>query len=100
MDIRGTRDADFAVLDVSLLAENPPGSSCGQNLPDAPTWGPWVGRRTVRVTVTGFQIFRLPCEVTGIRAIVHLGPGSRGIPPLPSQTLAEGTLPVVFSLRR
>jgi len=100
MDIRGTRDADFAVLDVHLLAENPPGSNCGQNLPDAPTWGPWIGRRVVRVTVSGFQIYRLPCDVTGIRAIVHLGPRSLGILPLPTQTLADGTLPVVYHLRR
>lgn len=100
MDISGTRDADFAVLDVHLVAENPPGSNCGQNLPDAPTWGPWIGRRAVRVTVSGFQIYRLPCDVIGIRAIVHLGPGSSGIIPMPTRTLADGTLPVVYHLRR
>ena len=102
MDITGTREADFAQLDVYLLSENPPGSSCGQNLPDGPTWGPWTGRGITRVTVSGFQVFRLPCEVTGIRAILHLGPGPRSLPlaPPPSRMLADGTFPIVHHLLR
>lgn len=100
MDIRGSRDADWAQLNIYLLTGTTPDNYCGQNLPDSPTWGPWVGRRLVRVTVTGFQIYRLPCDVTGIRAMVHLRQGGLLTPPTPSQTLAEGTVPVVYHLRR
>jgi hypothetical protein len=57
-----------------------------------------VRGETVTYTVTGFQVFRLPCEVTGIRAIfntredIHLG-GSH------QQIAAEATLPAVYHLR-
>jgi hypothetical protein len=50
--------------------------------------------------VTGFQVFSLPCEVTGIRAVfntredLHFG----GVPP-PNFIVAETTLPVVYHLR-
>jgi hypothetical protein len=52
------------------------------------------------VTVTGFQVFTLPCEVTGLRAILntredlHQG----GVPPT-SLIVADTTLPVVYHLR-
>ena len=99
MEITGTRDADFAQLDVHLLDADGHGNSCAQNVTDIPTWGPWVGRGVVRVTVSGFQTYRLPCDVSGIRAIVHLRPGRLATIPLPTQTLADGTLPIVYRLR-
>jgi hypothetical protein len=73
---------------------------CGQNLPDWPTWRPFARGQTVTYAVTGFQVFSLPCEVTGIRAVfntrddVNLG----GIPPT-NFIVADTTLPVVYHLR-
>lgn len=100
MRIRSERNADWAQLNVYLLTGNTTDSYCGQNLPDSPTWGPWVARREVQVTVTGFQVYRLPCDVTGIRAMLHLRQGGLLIPPTATQTLAEGILPVLYYLRR
>jgi hypothetical protein len=99
MVIRSTRNADWAQLNVYLLTGNTTSTYCGQNLPDSPTWGPWVGGRDVQVTITGFQIGRLPCDVTGIRAMLHLRQGGLLIPPNETQTLAEGILPVQLYLR-
>ena len=56
---------------------------------------------TITYTVTGFQVFSLPCEVTGIRAIfstredTHLG----GFPPANS-IVGDTTFPVVYHLRQ
>jgi hypothetical protein len=103
MDITRTRAADFGQLDVHLLSDDPPGSSCGSNLPDGPTWSPWTGRGITRITVSGFQIFRLPCDVIGIRAILHLGPRPLSLSsPLlvPSRILADGSTVLVHHLRR
>jgi hypothetical protein len=78
-----------------------PAAPCGQNLPDWPTWRPFLSGATVTYTVTGFQVFRLPCEVTGIRAIfntredLHLG----GFPP-PGDIVADATFPAVYHLRQ
>jgi hypothetical protein len=52
-------------------------------------------------TVTGFQVFRLPCEVTGIRAVFNtrddLSLG--GLPPA-NQIIADSTLAVIYHLRQ
>jgi len=100
MRVQSARNADWAQLNVYLLTENTTDTYCGQNLPDSPAWGPWVGRRDVQVTVTGFQIYRLPCDVTGIRAMLHVRQGGLLIPPTATHTLAEGILPVTYYLRR
>jgi hypothetical protein len=102
MDVSSTRNTDFARLDVYLLSEDRPGSTCGHNLPDGPTWGPWIGRRVVNVTVSGFQTSLLPCVVNSIRAILHVaaGPRSFQFPPPETETLAVGTMPIVYQLRR
>jgi hypothetical protein len=42
---------------------------CRQNLPDWPTWRPIARGQTVIYTVTGSQVFSLPCEVTGSRKL-------------------------------
>ena len=100
MRIQSARNADWAQLNVYLLTGNTADSYCGQNLPDSPTWGPWAGRRDVQVTVTGFQIYRLPCDVTGIRAMLHVRQGGLLTPPVTTQTLAEGIQPLLYYLRR
>jgi hypothetical protein len=89
----------FAQLAVFLMTADP-ASPCGQNLPDWPAWRPFAKGQTVTYTVTGFQVFRLPCEVTGIRAIfntrddLHIG----GFPP-DNMIVADATLPAVYHLR-
>jgi len=90
----------FAQLAVFLQTTSNPDGYCGQNLPDWPTWRPLAGGQTVTYTVTGFQVFTLPCEVTGIRAVLntrddlHVG----GVPPS-NFIVADATLPVVYHLR-
>jgi hypothetical protein len=94
------QDLPFAQLALFLLTSGNPDGYCGQNLPDWPTWRPLMRGQTITYTVTGFQVFTLPCEVSGIRAIlntrddVHVG----GIPPS-SLIVADTTLPVVYHLR-
>jgi hypothetical protein len=98
--ITAGQDLPFAQLAVFLLTTSNADGYCGQNLPDWPTWRPFARGQTVTYTVTGFQVFSLPCEVTGIRAVfntrddLHLG----GVPPA-NFIVADTTLPVVYHLR-
>ena len=100
ISVTGGAELPFAQLAVFLMTADPT-SPCGQNNPDWPNWKPFARGQTVTYTVTGFQVFRLPCEVTGIRAIfntrddLHLG----GIPPA-NLIVADTTLPVVYHLRQ
>jgi hypothetical protein len=90
----------FAQLAVFLQTTSNPDGYCGQNLPDWPTWRPFAGGQTVTYTITGFQVFTLPCEVTGIRAILNTREDTHfgGIPPA-NLIVAETTLPVIYHLR-
>ena len=98
--ITAGQDLPFAQLAVFLLTTQNEAGYCGQNLPDWPAWRPFARGQTVTYTVTGFQVFSLPCEVTGIRAVfntrddLHLG----GVPPA-NFIVADTTLPVVYHLR-
>jgi hypothetical protein len=98
--ITAGQDLPFAQLAVFLLTNTNTSGYCGQNLPDWPTWRPFARGQTVTLTVTGFQVFSLPCEVTGIRAVfntrddLHQG----GVPPA-NFIIADTTLPVVYHLR-
>jgi len=56
------RQLAWAQLYVYLMTADDPDSYCAQNLPDAPGWGLARGQ-TESVTITGFQVFRLPCDV-------------------------------------
>ena len=99
ISVTGGAELPFAQLAVFLMTADPT-SPCGQNNPDWPNWKPFARGQTVTYTVTGFQVFRLPCEVTGIRAIfntrddLHLG----GIPPA-NLIVADTTFPVVYHLQ-
>jgi hypothetical protein len=98
--ITAGQDLPFAQLALFLLTNANADGYCGQNLPDWPTWRPFMRGQTMTYTVTGFQVFSLPCEVTGIRAVfntrddVHVG----GVPPA-NFIIADATLPVVYHLR-
>jgi hypothetical protein len=99
--ITAGQDLAFAQLALFLLTTTNASGYCGQNLPDWPTWRPFRRGQTVTYTVTGFQVFSLPCEVTGIRAVfntrddLHQG----GVPPA-NFIIADTTLPVVYHLRQ
>jgi hypothetical protein len=50
--------------------------------------------------VSGFRVYRLPCEVTGVRAMLHTRNNGLLVPPTASETLAETTLPLRVLIRR
>jgi hypothetical protein len=87
----------YAELRVYLLTNDASGY-CGQNLPDAPVWTALGAGAKLEVTITGFQVYRLPCDVTGLRAMLTVFTND-GRPPAASQTLAEATYPVTYQLR-
>jgi hypothetical protein len=62
------RDVPWAQLYVYLMTGDTPQSYCGQNLPDTPGWEPFTKGQQISVSVTGFQISNLPCDVVAIRA--------------------------------
>jgi hypothetical protein len=51
-------------------------------------------------TATGFRISRLPCEVTGIRAMLHMRNNGLFALPTPSESVVEATMPVSLQLVR
>jgi hypothetical protein len=93
IDVQTIREHPFAQLYVFLLTSDP-ASYCGQNLPDMPQWQPLRPSPPQRVTITGFQVSRVPCDVVGVRAMLHTRIGGALFPPPPDQTVAEATLPV------
>ena len=93
------REVPWAQLNVYLLTGDAGLGYCGQNLPDAPTWGPFGKGQTVTVTISGFQVYRLPCQVTGVRAFLHTRNSGLLTPPTASETVAEGTMPVNYIIQ-
>ena len=96
--VTSDREVPWAQLYVYLLTNDNPTGYCAQNLPDAPTWGPFRKGQTESVTITGFQTGRVPCQVTGIRAFLHTRNSGLLTPPTPSETVAEGTRSVAWTL--
>jgi hypothetical protein len=92
------REVPWAQLYVYLLTNNSSGY-CGQNLPDAPTWGPFAKGQTASVTISGFQVFQIPCQVTGLRAMLHTRNTGLLTPPIASETVAEATMAVSYTIR-
>lgn len=100
VSITSAREVPWAQLNVYLLTGDQSADYCGQNLPDSPTWSSLPSRWTTTYTVSGFQVFRLPCDVTGIRAVLHTRNSGLGIPPTPGETIAEATLAASYRIRR
>lgn len=94
--VQSIRETSFAQLYVFLLT--PDGNYCGQNLPDMPTWQPLRPALPEQVTITGFQVFRVPCDVVGIRAMLHTRTGGALFPPSADQTIAETAMPVTLRI--
>jgi hypothetical protein len=87
-------------LNVYLLTGDTDSEFCGLNDPDSPSWPRLPAGWTTRYTVTGFRVHRLPCEVTGIRVMLHTRNDGRTAPPSASETIAEATVPIRFRLVR
>ena len=86
----------FARLNVYLMTGD---ISCGQNLPDSPTWSPFPKGQSVTYTVTGFQVFSLPCNVTAIRAVLQTRTDvHNNAPPLASEIVADATMADTYHL--
>jgi hypothetical protein len=92
ISMRTAHEVPWARLNVYLLTGDGASEYCGENGPDAPTWQFLPAGWTTTLTVTGFRVYRLPCEVTGIRAMLHMRNNGLIAPPLPSETIAEATL--------
>src|SRR5687767_8168237 len=90
----------WAQLIVYLLTDGTNDQYCGQNSPDAPTWRSLERGWTSSVDITGFRVYRLPCDVTGFRAILHTRNSQDLNPPSAEQTIAEATVSTPIQLRR
>ena len=99
MTVSSDREVPWAQLSVYLFDGSAGGGYCGQNIPDAPTWGPLSKGQTASVTISGFQVFRVPCQVTSIRAWLHTRNNGLLIPPTDSETVADGSLAVSYTFR-
>src|SRR5438105_3218247 len=73
---------------------------CGQNLPDSPTWQFLTPGWKTTVTVSGFQVFRLPCDVTGFRAMWHMRNSGNLTPPSATETIADISFSTTLHLVR
>ena len=82
-------DVPWAQLNVYLLTGGMNNEYCGQNSPDAPTWQFLKRGWSSSVNITGFRIYRLPCDVTGIRAILHMRNNGVATPPTGTDVIAE-----------
>jgi hypothetical protein len=100
LTLTSSHDVPWARLSVYLLTGGTSTDYCGENGPDAPTWSFLTPGWTTAYTVTGFRVYRLPCEVTGIRAMLHMRNNGLIAPPLPSETIAEATLSQTLEIRR
>jgi hypothetical protein len=100
LSMTSAHDVPFARLNVYLLTGGTTSEYCGINDPDAPTWQFLTPGWTTGYTVTGFSVYRLPCDVTGIRAMLHMRNNGLFAPPTPTETVVEATAPVSFQLRR
>lgn len=85
-----------SLVAVAALALGALGNGCGSS----PAWTSLPAGFTASVTVTGFQIYRLPCSVTGVRAFFHTRNSGQEAPPSAAETIAEATLPVRLELRQ
>jgi hypothetical protein len=99
VSMTSAHEVPWAQLNVYLLTSDGTGY-CGQNSPDSPSWQFLPSGWTTTHTVTGFRVYRLPCEVTGIRAMLHMRNNGLGAPPTPSETIAEATLPTIIRILR
>jgi len=92
--------AQWTQLRVYLLTGGSDSEYCGMSDPDSPTWGRLPAGWTTSYTVTGFRVERLPCDVTGLRIMLHTRNDGRFAPPTASETVAQAIVPLSFRLVR
>jgi hypothetical protein len=101
LTISSARALPLARLNVYMLTGGSATEYCGQNLPDSPSWTSLPANWTTTVDITGFQVYRLPCDVTALRVMLHSRSDTHlAIPPSAAETIVEATLPVSIALRR
>ncbi len=100
VSITSAHEVPWAKLNVYLLTGGQSSEFCGDNGPDSPTWSFLPSGWTTTYTVTGFRVYRLPCEVAGLRVMLHMRNNGLNIPPTSSETIAEATLPVSYRIDR
>jgi hypothetical protein len=96
------RDVPWAQLNVYLMTGDTSTEYCGQNLPDIPGWVQLTKGQQISASVTGFQVYRLPCDVVAIRAYLTTRDTRHGgvlTPPKPDETIATGVLTAHYQLR-
>lgn len=98
ISVTSGRDVPWAQLNVYLMTGAGTSDYCGQNLPDAPTWAPFSKGQTATMTITGFQVFRLPCDVTGLAVYLHTRNTGNLTPPISTDTVASGSMAVSYHL--
>jgi hypothetical protein len=62
---------DERIARLFIYAKDASGATCAQNLPDTPDLSPLKHGTVQSITVTGFQVYRLPCDVESFRAVLH-----------------------------
>jgi hypothetical protein len=92
--------AQWTQLRVYLLTGGSDSEFCGMSDPDSPTWGRLPAGWTTTYTVTGFRVFRLPCDITGLRIMLHTRNDGRSAPPNESETVAQAIVRLPFRLVR
>jgi hypothetical protein len=98
ISVTSDREVPWAQLSVYLYRGAEQMNYCGQNLPDAPAWGPFKKGQTATVTITGWQLSGA-CQVTSIRAWLHTRNNGLLTPPTESETVASGSLSVSYTFR-
>ena len=100
--ITATSDRDVPSAHVYVYLMTSDTEYCGQNLPDTPGWDSLKKGHQISVSVTGFQIYRLPCDVVAIRAYLTTRDRRNGgllTPPTPDETVARSTMTAHYQLR-
>ena len=69
LTLSSAREVPFGQVNVYLLTGA-----------DSPQWQPLPSGWTTTLTVSGFQVFRLPCAVTGVRVMFHTRNSGLGTP--------------------
>jgi hypothetical protein len=90
----------WAQLNVYLLTGGTNNEYCGQNTPDSPTWQFLKRGWNTNVNITGFRVYRLPCDVTGFRAMLHMRNNGNLMPPAGADLIAEMSVPTNIRIRQ